>query len=73
MEQVRIAVAAATRDCAESDFARDLADTLGSLLSDRDRVALYAAIGAGIIYTAITTLLLSHSLLSHSRRGLQKS
>jgi hypothetical protein len=41
---------------AESDLAWELADTLGALLPDRDRAAIYATIGAGDSYTAITTL-----------------
>ena len=41
---------------AESDLAWELADTLGALLPDRDRAAIYATIGAGDFYTAITTL-----------------
>jgi hypothetical protein len=42
---------------AESDLAWELADTLGRLLPDHDRAAIYAAIGSGYSYTAITTLM----------------
>lgn len=42
---------------AETDLAWDLADALGSQLTEDSRAELYAAIGAGNPYTAIVTLL----------------
>lgn len=41
---------------AESDLAWELADRLGRLLPEHDRAAIYATIGSGDSYTAITTL-----------------
>ena len=44
-------------DRAESDLAWELADAVSSLLTDRDRNRIYAAIGSGECYAAIDTAL----------------
>jgi hypothetical protein len=44
-------------DWTESDLAWELADAIGPLLAERDRVQLYATIGSGDSYTAIDALL----------------
>ena len=41
---------------AESELAWDLAETVAPLLPTPDRAAIYATLGAGYSYTAITTL-----------------
>jgi hypothetical protein len=47
---------------AESDLAWELADTLGPLLPDHDRAAIYTTIGSGYSYTAITRLVQASAL-----------
>ena len=51
-------------DWAESNLAWELADAISPLLSERDRVQLYGAIGSGESYTAIDTLL---QTMAHQR------
>jgi hypothetical protein len=51
-------------DWAESNLAWELADAISPLLSERDRVQLYGAIGSGESYTAVDTLL---QTMAHQR------
>lgn len=44
-------------DWAESDLAWELAEVISPLLTDSDRTQLYATLGSGNAYTAITMLL----------------
>jgi hypothetical protein len=47
----------AVNDWAETDLAWELAEIAGALITDRDRIDMYTAIGAGHSYTAIKALL----------------